>query len=68
MMRYNDRAIVRVFADHNLEVFDFLVKNGVKFLDTKPGLMGAEGNITPRRHPAIRWSDNITRRSPNRRS
>jgi hypothetical protein len=59
MMRYNDRNIVRAFADHNVEVFDFLVMNGVKFTDTKPAVMNAEGNLTARRHPTQRWSDNI---------
>jgi len=59
MMRYNDRNIVRAFADHNVEVFDYLVKHGVKFADAQPRVMGAEGNLTARRHPTVRWSDDI---------
>jgi succinate dehydrogenase/fumarate reductase flavoprotein subunit len=60
MTRYNDRKVVRAFADHNLEVFDFLVDNGVKFADAKPpALLGAEGLFTPRRHPIPRWSDDL---------
>jgi aspartate oxidase len=34
--RYADRKIVRAFADHNVEVFDFLEANGVIFIDAKP--------------------------------
>jgi len=30
--RYNDRDIVRTFADAAVETFDFLVENGVKFI------------------------------------
>ncbi len=40
LARYNDRDIVRAFADHNVAVFDFLVANGVKFKDEPPELYG----------------------------
>jgi succinate dehydrogenase/fumarate reductase flavoprotein subunit len=59
MTRYNDRTVVRAFADHNVEVFDFLVAKGVRFADVKPGLLAAEGVLTPRRHPVVRWSDDF---------
>jgi succinate dehydrogenase/fumarate reductase flavoprotein subunit len=48
MMRFNDREVVRSFADHNLEVFDFLVANGVKFLEVRPSGLAAMGTLTPR--------------------
>jgi urocanate reductase len=41
LARYNDRDIVRAFADNNVAVFDFLVANGVKFKDEPPELYGA---------------------------
>jgi succinate dehydrogenase/fumarate reductase flavoprotein subunit len=33
--RYSDRDLVRVFADENLATYDFLVANGVEFIDRK---------------------------------
>ena len=59
MTRYNDRNVVRAFADHNVEAFDFLVENGATFVDTRPGHLGAEGVLTPRRHVIRRWSDDL---------
>jgi succinate dehydrogenase/fumarate reductase flavoprotein subunit len=59
MTRYNDRNIVRAFADHNVEVFDFLVANGVRFSDVRPGYLASEGVLTPRRHPIPRWSSDF---------
>jgi succinate dehydrogenase/fumarate reductase flavoprotein subunit len=41
LARYNDRDIVRAFADNNVAVFDFLVANGLKFKDEPPELYGA---------------------------
>ena len=54
--RYNDREIIRAFADHNPIVFDFLVANGVVFVDKAPDNFGAHstGNSAPREnHAAI---------------
>ena len=31
--RYSDRDLVRVFADQNVEAFDFLIENGVEFIE-----------------------------------
>src|SRR3989304_5748925 len=31
--RYNDRAVIRAFADHCAATYEFLVVNGVKFKD-----------------------------------
>jgi hypothetical protein len=57
--RYNDRAVVRAFADHNLEVFDFLVANGIVFVEVKPISVLAEGVATPRRQTARPWSQDL---------
>ena len=35
--RYSDRDLVRVFADENVPTFNFLVENGVKFIETPVG-------------------------------
>ena len=31
--RYSDRELVRVFADENVSTFDFLIENGVEFIE-----------------------------------
>ena len=31
--RYSDRDLVRVFADENVATCDFLIENGVKFIE-----------------------------------
>ena len=60
MTRYNDREVVRSFADHNLGVFDFLVANGVKFSDAAPrNSLPAEGTLTARRQSVVKWSDDL---------
>jgi succinate dehydrogenase/fumarate reductase flavoprotein subunit len=60
MTRYNDREVVRSFADHNLGVFDFLVANGVKFADAAPrNSLPAEGTLTARRQSVVKWSDDL---------
>jgi len=54
--RYNDREIIRAFADHSPIVFEFLVKHGVVFVDKKPDTLGggAVGNSVPREaHAAV---------------
>jgi urocanate reductase len=35
--RYSDRDLVRVFADENVPTFNFLIENGVKFIDKPIG-------------------------------
>jgi succinate dehydrogenase/fumarate reductase flavoprotein subunit len=59
MTRFNDREVVRSFADHNVEVFDFLVSKGVLFRDAAPGNLPAEGNLTPRRTGMMPSSNDI---------
>jgi urocanate reductase len=51
LARYNDREIIRAFADNNLATFDFLIANGVKFPDKAPVLTGAA--TVPRQQTAI---------------
>lgn len=48
--RFNDREIMRAFADNCAQTFEFLVDHGVKFVNDKPdGRAGsAHGNSVPR--------------------
>jgi succinate dehydrogenase/fumarate reductase flavoprotein subunit len=48
--RYNDREIIRAFADNNVATYDFLVAHGVVFVDKAPDGAGgnAVGNSVPR--------------------
>jgi len=48
--RYNDREIVRAFADNNVETFDWLLAQGVVFVDKAPDNHGGTsvGNSVPR--------------------
>jgi len=52
--RYNDREIVRAFADHCTATFEWLVAHGVVFMDKAPDNLGGSsiGNSVPREmHP-----------------
>ena len=53
--RYNDRAVMRAFADHCATAFEFLLANGVEFADKAPDNHGASttGNSAPRENHAI---------------
>ena len=48
--RYNDREIVRAFADNNVAAFDWLVGHGVTFVDKAPDERGgiSVGTSVPR--------------------
>jgi succinate dehydrogenase/fumarate reductase flavoprotein subunit len=48
--RYNDREIVRAFADHNVATCEFLIAQGVVFVDKAPDAQGgwSVGNSVPR--------------------
>src|SRR5436309_15446578 len=50
--RYNDREIMRAFADHSAASFEWLLTHGVKFYDKAPDNQGAHstGNSAPREH------------------
>ncbi len=54
--RFNDREIIRAFADNCAQTFEFLLAHGVKFVNDKPdGRAGsAHGNSVPRQiHVAV---------------
>ncbi|HUZ71668.1 MAG TPA: FAD-dependent oxidoreductase [Stellaceae bacterium] len=48
--RYNDREIVRAFADNSVATFEWLVAHGVVFVDKEPDSRGGNsvGNSVPR--------------------
>jgi succinate dehydrogenase/fumarate reductase flavoprotein subunit len=66
--RYNDRAIMRAFADHCAATYEFLVANGVKFKEIPPDNAGAHstGNSAPRENHAF-WTDGAGLASPSGR-
>ena len=66
--RYNDRAIMRAFADHCAGAYEFLVANGVEFRDVPPDNVGAHstGNSAPRENHAF-WTDGAGLGSPSGR-
>jgi len=54
--RFNDREIIRAFADNSVATFEFLVAHGVIFVDKAPDTLGgsAVGNSVPREaHAAV---------------
>ena len=59
MTRYNDRELVRSFADHNVEVYDYLVDKGVMFTSAPPSNHPAEGSTIARRIGMNRSSDDF---------
>jgi predicted oxidoreductase len=66
--RYNDRAVMRAFADHCAATYEFLVENGADFKDIPPDNQGAHttGNSAPRENHAI-WTKGAGPESPNAR-
>ncbi|MGH7926807.1 MAG: FAD-binding protein, partial [Candidatus Binatia bacterium] len=64
--RYNDRAVMRAFADHCALTFEFLLANGVLFTDKAPDNHGASttGNSAPRENHAF-WTKGAGLESPN---
>lgn len=52
--RYNDKEIIRVFADNSAPTFEWLVSHGVIFVDEAPDNRGAgaTGNSAPRENHA----------------
>ena len=66
--RYNDRAIMRAFADHCAATYEFLVANGVVFKDVPPDNVGAHstGNSAPRENHAF-WTGGTGPGSPSGR-
>ena len=66
--RYNDRAVMRAFADHCAPTFEFLLENGVQFKDIPPDNQGGHnlGNSAPRENHAF-WTKGPGYESPNNR-
>jgi len=66
--RYNDRAVIRAFADNCAQTYEFLVANGVIFKDKAPDSQGAHstGNSAPRENHSI-WTEGAGLASPNNR-
>lgn len=64
--RYNDRAVMRAFADHCAPTFEFLLANGVEFAEKAPDNHGASttGNSAPRENHAF-WTKGAGLESPN---
>ena len=64
--RYNDRAVMRAFADHCAATFEFMVANGIPFVDKAPDNHGASttGNSAPRENHVI-WTKGASLESPN---
>jgi hypothetical protein len=53
LARYNDRDLVRVFADENASTFEWLVENGVQFQERMVGPQMA--STVPRQAPTVQW-------------
>jgi succinate dehydrogenase/fumarate reductase flavoprotein subunit len=57
--RYNDREIIRAFADNSAPTYEFLVAHGVTFVEKAPDNVGAgaTGNSVPRENHAapLEW-------------
>ncbi len=66
--RYNDRAVMRAFADHCAQTYEFLVANGVEFKDIPPDNQGGHnlGNSAPRENH-LTWTKGAGPESPNAR-
>lgn len=63
--RYNDRGIQRALADNAAPTYEFLVENGVEFVDQAPDNNGAHatGLSAPREHHTI-WGEGQSLESP----
>ena len=66
--RYNDRQVMRAFADNCAPTFEFLLENGVEFKDVPPDNQGGHnlGNSAPRENHAF-WTKGAGYESPNNR-
>jgi succinate dehydrogenase/fumarate reductase flavoprotein subunit len=58
--RYNDKEVIRAFADESAKTFEWLVAHGVIFVDKAPDTLGGHacGNSAPREHHAapMEWT------------
>jgi succinate dehydrogenase/fumarate reductase flavoprotein subunit len=55
--RYNDREIIRAFADNSVAAFEFLLAHGVKIIDRKPNSVGHEIGVSVQRTVQIDVAD-----------
>jgi len=63
--RYNDRAIQRALADNEAATYDFLVENGVQFLDVPPAVAGGHAvGISAPRGNYVTWTKGQGAESP----
>jgi succinate dehydrogenase/fumarate reductase flavoprotein subunit len=67
--RYNDRQVMRAFADHCALTYEFLLENGVKFKEIAPDNQGGHnlGNSAPRENHCF-WTKGAGLESPNNRA
>jgi hypothetical protein len=67
--RYNDREVMRAFADHCAPTYEFLLENGVQFKDIPPDNQGGHnlGNSAPRENHTF-WTKGAGLESPNNRA
>ncbi len=55
--RYNDREIIRAFADNSVAAFEFLLAHGVKVIDRTPNSIGHEIGVSVLRTMQIDVAD-----------
>jgi succinate dehydrogenase/fumarate reductase flavoprotein subunit len=55
--RYNDREIIRAFADNSVAAFEFLLAHGVKVIDRMPNSIGHEIGVSVLRTMQIDVAD-----------
>jgi succinate dehydrogenase/fumarate reductase flavoprotein subunit len=55
--RYNDREIIRAFADNSVPAFEFLLAHGVKVIDRPPNKVGHEIGVSALRTLQISIED-----------
>lgn len=63
--RYNDRGIQRALADNSAPTYEFLVENGVEFVDQAPDNNGAHATgLSARREHHTIWGEGQSLESP----
>ena len=55
--KYGDRELIRVWADESLATVEFLIENGIRFVDRLPTI--EDGGSVPRRLQAELFSNNL---------
>ena len=62
--RYSDRDLVRVWANENAPTMEFLIENGVRFMDVTPTIVN--GGTVPRLFRSEPFSDDLNETINNR--